>query len=139
MGGILAALGFSFLVGAAARWIVPGPDPMPAWLTAGFGLGGSLAGGGVAAAAFGPRHVMTSQGHVFTTVLLEIGAATALVAAYRRFVQHRAITGGEARAFPERGIGIQRTRARLLRLGVDPDRLGDSRPDEKSNEDSSTH
>jgi uncharacterized membrane protein YeaQ/YmgE (transglycosylase-associated protein family) len=123
MGGILAALFSGFLIGAAARWIVPGPDPMPAWLTVGLGLAGSLAGGGIAAAMFGTHHVMTTSGHVFVTLLLEIGIATALVIAYRRFVQQRSIVGPDAHRFPTRGVGIARLRARLQQVGIDPEKL----------------
>ena len=103
MGGILAAVISGFLIGAAARWIVPGPDPMPFWLTVILGLVGSIAGGGIAAAFFGTSHVMTTSGHVFTTLLLEIGIATALVIAYRRFVQRRPVAGPAAhmRSRPE--------------------------------------
>jgi hypothetical protein len=50
----------------------------------------------------------------------------ALVAAYRRFVQQRPIFGPGALAFPERGIGVERTRERLQKLGLDPNAL---RPD----------
>ena len=39
----LAVLGL--LVGALARLILPGPDPMSLLATAGFGIGGSLLGG----------------------------------------------------------------------------------------------
>jgi uncharacterized membrane protein YeaQ/YmgE (transglycosylase-associated protein family) len=123
MGGIIAALFSGFLIGAAARWIVPGPDPMPAWLTVGLGLAGSLAGGGIAAALFGTSHVMTTSGNVFVTLLLEIGIATALVIAYRRFVQQRSIVGPDAHRFPTRGVGIARLRARLQQVGIDPEKL----------------
>ena len=123
MGAILAVILSGFLIGGAGRWIVPGPDPMPFWLTVAIGLFGSLVGGGIAAAAFGGSHVFDSSGHAFTTILLEIGAATALVAAYRRFVQQRPLSGAEAYRFPTRGFGIQRMRTRLRQLGVDPDKL----------------
>ena len=41
----VSAVVFGFFVGALARWAVPGPDPMPAWLTIFIGLSGSLIGG----------------------------------------------------------------------------------------------
>jgi len=50
----------------------------------------------------------------------------ALVAAYRRFVQRRPIFGPGALAFPERGLGVEQTRERLQKLGLDPNAL---RPD----------
>ena len=42
-----------FLIGGLARLAVPGPDPMPFWLTVSFGLGGSIIGGFVAYALLG--------------------------------------------------------------------------------------
>ena len=123
MGGILAAIMSGFLIGAAARWIVPGPDPMPFWLTVSLGLVGSIAGGGIAAAFFGTSHVMTTSGHIFTTLLLEIGITTALVIAYRRFVQRRPVAGPAAHRFPTRGFGIARLRSRLQQVSIDPEQL----------------
>jgi len=123
LGGILAVLLSGFLIGGAARFAVPGPDPMPFWLTVLIGLAGSAAGGGIAAAAYGSSHVFDSSGHAFTTVLLEIGAAAGLVVAYRRFVQRRPLSGADAYRFPTRGFGVERMRARLQQLGVDPDKL----------------
>jgi uncharacterized membrane protein YeaQ/YmgE (transglycosylase-associated protein family) len=121
VGGILAVAVSGFVIGAAARWIVPGPDPMPFWLTVLIGLVGSAVGGSVAAATFGTKHVLDSSTHAFVTLLLEIGAATALVVAYRRLVQKRPLTGAEAHRFPTRGVGVARLRGRLRRLGIDPD------------------
>lgn len=122
LGALLSMILSAFLIGALARFALPGPDPMPFWLTVLFGLGGSLVGGGIAAAAYGVGHVFDSSGHAFVTVLLEIGAAVVLLAVYRRYVQRRPMTGAGAHAFPTRGFGIQRMRARLRQLGVDPDR-----------------
>src|SRR4029079_7540290 len=39
---VLSAVGPGFVTGALGRWAVPGPDPMPAWLTIFIGLTGSL-------------------------------------------------------------------------------------------------
>ena len=44
----------------------------------------------------------------------------------RPFVQGRPIFGPGARAFPERGLGVEQQRSRLKQLGIDPDKL---RPD----------
>ena len=41
---------------------------------------------------------------------------------YRRFVQKRPLTGPDALKFPERGIGVERTRQRLQQLGIPLDR-----------------
>lgn len=126
LASILSVVATGFLIGGAARWAVPGPDPMPFWLTVLIGLGGSLVGGGIAAAVFGSSHLLDSGGHVFGTIILEIGAAAVLVVGYRRFVQKRPITGPDAYRFPTRGAGVARLRERLQQLGVDPDKMGGS-------------
>jgi uncharacterized membrane protein YeaQ/YmgE (transglycosylase-associated protein family) len=122
LGALLSIVLSAFLIGALARLALPGPDPMPFWLTVLLGLGGSLVGGGIATAFYGAGNVFNSSGHAFMTLLLEIGAAIVFLALYRRYVQRRPLTGAGARAFPTRGFGIQRMRAQLRRLGVDPDR-----------------
>jgi uncharacterized membrane protein YeaQ/YmgE (transglycosylase-associated protein family) len=141
LGALLSIVLSGFLIGALARLALPGPDPMPSWLTVLLGLSGSLVGGGIAAAAYGARHVFESSSHAFVTLLLEIAAAVAILALYRRYVQRRPLTGAGAYAFPMRGFGIQRMRARLRQLGVDPDRLSSRHkntsnltPDEQSDE-----
>ncbi|MFL5912063.1 MAG: hypothetical protein ACJ768_16005 [Gaiellaceae bacterium] len=48
---VIGVLISAFVTGGLARLAVPGPDPMPIWLTILVGLGGSLGGGGVAYAA----------------------------------------------------------------------------------------
>jgi uncharacterized membrane protein YeaQ/YmgE (transglycosylase-associated protein family) len=93
LGAIIQILILGFLIGALARWAVPGPDPMPIWMTILFGIAGSFAGGGVAAAIFGAEQ---DSGSVFAILLGSVFAATLLVIAYRRFVQHRPITGPDA-------------------------------------------
>jgi uncharacterized membrane protein YeaQ/YmgE (transglycosylase-associated protein family) len=115
LGFVLAILFNGFLTGALARLAIPGPDPMPVWLTLAIGLTGSVVGG-VAA-----KELSGSNGYVVSFV--SFGVAIALVAGYRRFVQKRAIFGPGARAFPERGLGVEQSRQRLQKLGVDPDAL----------------
>jgi uncharacterized membrane protein YeaQ/YmgE (transglycosylase-associated protein family) len=122
-GAIIAAVLSGFLIGSAARFAVPGPDPMPFWLTVLIGLVGSVIGGGIAVGLYGAGHITSNSGHVFITVMLEIVAAAGLVALYRRFVQRRPLAGPEAYRFPTRGFGIARIRDRLRRLGVDPDTI----------------
>jgi uncharacterized membrane protein YeaQ/YmgE (transglycosylase-associated protein family) len=90
---ILQALIWGFIIGGLARWAVPGPDPMPVWMTILFGLVGSAIGSAVAGAAFGTK---ADSGSVFSALLFSILAASLLVIAYRRFVQHRPITGPDA-------------------------------------------
>jgi uncharacterized membrane protein YeaQ/YmgE (transglycosylase-associated protein family) len=123
LGGVIGILATGFLLGAAARWIVPGPDPMPLWLTIAIGMIASVAGGGIAAGIFGSSHITASRGHVFVTLLLEIAVATGVVVAYRRFVQRRAVIGPEAHQFPTRGVGVARIRERLRQVGIDPEQL----------------
>ena len=87
-----------FVIGGLARLAVPGPDPMPFWLTIAFGLAGSMVGGLVAYALLGrPGGFLFGYAGAITLVIL-----------YRRFVQKRGITGPEARAQPTRGWGLRR-------------------------------
>jgi uncharacterized membrane protein YeaQ/YmgE (transglycosylase-associated protein family) len=104
--------------GALARLAIPGPDPMPIWLTLAIGLAGSIVGAVVG------KSISNDNGVVIS--FLSFGVAMGLVAAYRRFVQRRPIFGPGALAFPERGLGVEQTRERLQKLGLDPNAL---RPD----------
>ena len=104
-----------FFIGALARFALPGPDPMPIWLTTAIGLVGSITG-----AVVGDR---ASGGNGFAVSFLSLGVAIALVAAYRILVQKRPVFGPGAMRFPERGLGVDGYRARLRRFGVDPDAL----------------
>ncbi len=104
-GTILGVMIAGFFTGGLARLAVPGPDPMPVWLTIAIGLAGSIAGGAVAIAIWG-RDATTAAS------LLGFGAAILLVVAYRRFYQGRSITGPDAQKFPDRGIGIGRLKER---------------------------
>ncbi len=97
---IIQTLIGGFIIGGLARWAVPGPDPMPVWRTILFGLVGSAIGGAIAGAAFGTK---ADSGSVFSALLLSIFAASLLVIAYRRFVQHRPITGPDAYRPPTAG------------------------------------
>ena len=81
---LLVALS-ALIVGAMARFAVPGPDPMSIWGTIAFGFVGSLLGG-LAAGAFG----VGSLGGVF---LLSLIGAVVLLILYRRVFQGRGITG----------------------------------------------
>jgi uncharacterized membrane protein YeaQ/YmgE (transglycosylase-associated protein family) len=99
---------FGFITGSLARLAVPGPDPMPVWLTVVIGLVGSAAGGGLAIAVWG-------HGTQGVGILSFIGAVL-LVVAYRRFVQKRPIVGPEALRFPNKGIGIDRFQERRQKM-----------------------
>jgi uncharacterized membrane protein YeaQ/YmgE (transglycosylase-associated protein family) len=76
--------------GAIARWAVPGPDPMGFLGTVALGLAGSLLGGLVVWALFG-------RGPGFFAAIL---GSILLLVLYRKFVQHRPITGPRSRTPP---------------------------------------
>ena len=87
-----------FLIGALARLAVPGPDPMPIWLTIAIGICGAILGGLAADLLLGKPG----------SLLLAYIGSVVLVILYRRLVQKRGITGPEARARPTRGWGLRR-------------------------------
>ena len=97
LGAIVSTLVFAFIIGVLARWAVPGPDPMPIWMTTCFGLVGSLIGNGIAFAAFGTAARLR---HAFAAWFLSMLTSTLLVIAHRHFIQHRPITGPEAQRPP---------------------------------------
>ena len=78
---------FGLIVGALARLALPGPDPMGILATIGLGLAGSFVGGIVAHILLG-----TAGGIIFAIL-----GAILLLYLYRRFVQHRPLTGPGAR------------------------------------------
>ena len=79
-----------FVIGGLARFAVPGPDPMPVWATAALGIGGSIIGGIVARLLIG-----TGGGFLFAFL-----GAVLLLILYRKFVQHRPLTGPGAQRAP---------------------------------------
>ncbi len=97
----LAIMLSAFFTGALARLAVPGPDPMPFWLTVLIGLGGSIIGGGIAAALLGANKDVSSSDY-FSVVTGSIIASILLVIAYRRFFQGRGITGPRSRGVGRR-------------------------------------
>ena len=114
---VVSILVTGLITGGLARLAIPGPDPMPLWLTISIGLAGSIAGAAVGRALIGDDAISGVLGIVF---------ALALVAAYRKYVQRRPVFGAGALAFPERGIGVGQQRERLKSLGIDPNAF---RPD----------
>jgi uncharacterized membrane protein YeaQ/YmgE (transglycosylase-associated protein family) len=92
LGDIVAIALTGLVVGALARFAVPGPDPMPIWLTILLGLAGSFLGGGLGFAVAGLVGALVGS----------VVAATVLLILYRRFVQKRPITGPDAQLPPRR-------------------------------------
>ena len=88
LGDVVAILISGLVIGALGRLAVPGPDPLPIWLTILIGIIGSIAGGAVALA------LGWGVGGVF---VLSVAAATLIVIAYRRIVQKRTVTGPGAK------------------------------------------
>src|SRR4051812_49521433 len=95
MSFVLAILLSGLITGSLARLAIPGPDPMPVWLTLAIGLTGSIAGAVIGRALFGDSGYAVS--------FLSFGVAIGLVAAYRRFVQPRPGFGAGGYPFPGRG------------------------------------
>jgi uncharacterized membrane protein YeaQ/YmgE (transglycosylase-associated protein family) len=108
LASIVMIMVFGFITGGLARLAVPGPDPMPVWLTVAIGLAGSAAGGALANGIWG-------RGTQAIGLLSFLGAVL-LVVAYRRFVQKRPLTGPDALKFPDKGIGIDRFTERRQKM-----------------------
>ncbi len=115
-GLVVSALITGLVTGMLARFAIPGPDPMPLWLTILVGLAGTAIGGAVVVAIGSRDPSWVAIGGFI--------AAVALVGLYRRFVQRRPLWGPDAYRFPERGVGVPEYRERLQRAGIDPDALG---------------
>jgi uncharacterized membrane protein YeaQ/YmgE (transglycosylase-associated protein family) len=121
LGIIVVSMAYAFITGALARFALPGPDPMPAWLTIAIGLGGTLIGTSIVFAIEG-WHTKDKSWVGIASFL----AAVVLVVLYRRFVQKRPVWGKGAYRFPERGFGVEHARERLKKVGIDPDQIGAS-------------
>src|SRR6266581_6492981 len=117
LGAIIGAVFLAFVTGALARFALPGPDPMPPWLTIAIGLVATTIGFGTVL-EIGGRRAASWGG------LASFGVAVGLVVIYRRFVQKRPLWGKEAYRFPKRGFGVEQYRERLKRAGIDPDAIG---------------
>jgi len=119
-GAVISVIVTAFITGALARLALPGPDPMPIWLTVAIGLVGTLIGATIAYAIAGRDPAWISIGGFLATVVL--------VGLYRHFIQKRPIVGREAYRFPERGVGVEQYRERLRSAGIDPDKIGTQFP-----------
>jgi uncharacterized membrane protein YeaQ/YmgE (transglycosylase-associated protein family) len=94
---IIQVLISGFIIGGLARWAVPGPDPMSVPMTILLGVFGSFLGGGIAAAIFGADN---TSGSVFAILIGSIVASIVILVLYRRYVQHRPLTGPAANRPP---------------------------------------
>ena len=89
-------------VTAAARFALPGPDPMPVWLMSLIGAIAIVVGGGIGYAV----------GDATGALLGALVFATLVLIGYRRLVQRRGITGPGAQHLPTRGFGVRKLRRR---------------------------
>ena len=117
---VIGALIIAFITGLLARFALPGPDPMPAWLTIAIGITGTVIGAGIAYAIAGNDPVWLQTGAFLCSVVI--------VGGYRRFVQKRPLFGQDAYKYPQRGIGVEQYRERLKKVGIDPDQIGVAQP-----------
>ena len=91
LGAIISLLVSGLIIGALARFALPGKDPMPIWGTILLGIAGSLLGG-VLAALLGAQ-----RDDLITLFLCALFGAAFLLFLYRRFIQKRPLTGPGAR------------------------------------------
>ena len=91
LGAIIGLLVSGLIIGALARFALPGPDPMPIWMTIVVGLAGAFLGGGIGA-ALGLR-----SDNTFGLLLAAVAGAAFILFLYRRFVQKRPLTGPGSR------------------------------------------
>ena len=113
---VVSAIFTGLVTGMLARFAIPGPDPMPLWLTIVIGLLGTAIGGAIAVVIVGRDPSAVSIGGFI--------AAIALVGLYRKYVQKRPLWGPDAYKFPDKGVGVPQYRERLERAGIDPDSIG---------------
>jgi uncharacterized membrane protein YeaQ/YmgE (transglycosylase-associated protein family) len=123
---IAVVLAAAFLVGTVGRFAVPGPDPMPVWLTIVIGLAGSIVGAtlfGLAAVVLGGgaeaepappagTEEELAAGAFLLLFLISVVGATILVVLYRKLVQKRPVTGPQAQLSPLRPRGLVRVLTR---------------------------
>jgi uncharacterized membrane protein YeaQ/YmgE (transglycosylase-associated protein family) len=89
---------YGLVLGSLARLAVPGPDPMPIWRTILLGLAGSFVGG-IVAALLGVG-ADPDTGSMTASFVAALAGTTILLLLYRRFLQHRPITGPRAHERP---------------------------------------
>jgi uncharacterized membrane protein YeaQ/YmgE (transglycosylase-associated protein family) len=89
LGDVVFIVLVGLVIGALGRLAVPGPDPIPIWLTILFGVVGAFVGGAIA--------VALGFGGAGGVLVFSVGVATLIVIAYRRIVQRRSVTGPGSR------------------------------------------
>ena len=70
MASVISVIVTAFVTGALARFAVPGPDPMPAWLTILIGLVGTLIGAGIVFVAVGNDPAWVGIAGFFSAIVL---------------------------------------------------------------------
>ena len=100
LGALIGILLSGLIVGALARFALPGKDPLSIWRTILLGILGSILGGlvaGVTGVIQPPDEGETmTGGELVTGFLFALAGAVLLLILYRRFVQKRSITGPES-------------------------------------------
>ena len=96
LGALIGILLSGLILGALARFAVPGKDPLPVWQTILLGIAGSAVGG-VVAALLGvvDNDELIEPGEAFASFLFSLAGAIILLIVYRKYVQKRPITGPE--------------------------------------------
>jgi uncharacterized membrane protein YeaQ/YmgE (transglycosylase-associated protein family) len=95
---ILSLIVSGLIIGLLARFAVPGKDPLKLWQTLVLGIAGSFFGQTVAllVGAIDTDGTTTGQ-EAFSSFAFSLGGAIVLLILYRKFVQHRPLTGPGAR------------------------------------------
>ena len=106
LGTIIGLLASGFVVGGLARFALPGPDPMPIWMTIAIGVAGSFLGGLAA------RLLGMDASDPFGFFLLAIAGAGLILYLYRRLVQKRPLTGPQAQRKPLEPTSLRRLMGR---------------------------
>ena len=82
--GLIWTVIVGFIVGAVARFIMPGIDALGFWLTAALGIGGSIVGGIIASVLFrSPGGSFRPAGFVLSVI-----GAIILLWVYRHYIMH---------------------------------------------------
>ena len=98
LGFILSLIVSGLIIGLLARFAVPGKDPLKLWQTLVLGIAGSFLGQTVAVLVGAiDTDGTTTGGEATAGFAFSLGGAIVLLILYRKFVQHRPLTGPGAR------------------------------------------